>query len=305
MNFAAETHVDRSISDPQDFIRTDVLGTHTLLEAARELGVGRYLQISTDEVYGSIEQGSFTEASPLCPSQPLLGQQGRRRLVVLSYVTTFGTPALITRSSNNYGPWQYPEKIVPLFVTNAIDDQPLPVYGDGLNVRDWLLVDDNCAGIDLVLRRGEPGEVYNIGGGHEVPNIELTREILRLLGKPETLVRWVADRPGHDRRYSVDCSKLRALGWAPQARLRPGPGAHREPGTRTTSSGGGPSSRASTATTTSASTRASSESRRAAAQRCARRQACSSRSTIVLVPPTANISGRSENSMRQRSEQNR
>jgi dTDP-glucose 4,6-dehydratase len=222
VNFAAETHVDRSISDPQDFIRTDVLGTQTLLEAVRELGIGRYLQISTDEVYGSIEQGSFTESSPLCPSSPYSASKAGADMVVLSYVTTFGTPALITRSSNNYGPWQYPEKIVPLFVTNAIDNQPLPVYGDGLNVRDWLFVDDNCAGIDLVLRRGEPGEVYNIGGGHEVPNIELTREILRLLGKHETLVRWVTDRPGHDRRYSVDCSKLRALGWAPQASFAQG-----------------------------------------------------------------------------------
>ena len=216
VNFAAETHVDRSISDPQDFIRTDVLGTHTLLEAVRELGIGRYVQISTDEVYGSIDRGSFTEESPLRPSSPYSASKAGADMVVLSYVTTYGTPALITRSSNNYGPNQYPEKIVPLFATNAIDDLPLPVYGDGLNVRDWLYVEDNCAGVDLVLRKGQPGHVYNIGGGHEVPNIELTREILRLLGKDEALIRWVDDRPGHDRRYSIDCSKLRALGWTPR-----------------------------------------------------------------------------------------
>ncbi len=216
VNFAAETHVDRSISHPQDFIRTDVLGTHTLLEAVRQLGIGRYVQISTDEVYGSIAQGSFTEGSPLSPSSPYSASKAGADLVVLSYVATYGTPALITRSTNNYGPNQYPEKVVPLFVTNALDGLPLPVYGDGLNVRDWLYVEDNCAGIDLVLRDGEPGHVYNIGGGHEVANIDLTRQILRLLGKGEALIRWVDDRPGHDRRYSVDCSKLRALGWAPR-----------------------------------------------------------------------------------------
>jgi dTDP-glucose 4,6-dehydratase len=194
-----------------------VLGTHTLLEAVRELDLPRYLQIGTDEVYGSIDSGSFTEDSPLRPSSPYSASKAGADMVVMSYVTTYGTPALITRSSNNYGPWQYPEKIIPLFVSNAIDGLPLPVYGDGMNVRDWLYVEDNCAGIDLVLRKGEPGQAYNIGGEHEVPNIELTREILRLVGKDESLIRWVADRPGHDRRYSVDCSKLKALGWAPQA----------------------------------------------------------------------------------------
>jgi dTDP-glucose 4,6-dehydratase len=216
VNFAAETHVDRSISGPQDFISTDVLGTYTLLEAVRELGVDRYLQISTDEVYGSIDVGSFTEESSLCPSSPYSASKAGADMVVMSYVTTYGTPALITRSSNNYGPRQYPEKVVPLFVTNAIDDLPLPVYGDGMNVRDWLYVEDNCAGIDLVLRKGALGQAYNIGGGHEVPNVELTREILHLLGKDEALIRWVTDRPGHDRRYSIDCSKLKDLGWAPQ-----------------------------------------------------------------------------------------
>jgi len=216
VNFAAETHVDRSISDPQDFIRTDVLGTHTLLEAVRELGVGRYLQVSTDEVYGSIERGSFREDSVLAPSSPYSASKAGADLLVLAYHGTFATPVLITRSSNNYGPYQYPEKIVPLFVTNALDDEPLPVYGDGRNVRDWLYVEDNCAAIDLVLHKGEPGHVYNVGGGNEVENLDLTRRILDLLGKDHSLVRYVPDRPGHDRRYSVDCAKLQALGWAPR-----------------------------------------------------------------------------------------
>ncbi len=216
VNFAAETHVDRSISDPQDFIRTDVLGTHTLLEAVRELGVGRYLQVSTDEVYGSIEEGAFTEDSPLDPSSPYSASKAAGDLLALACHRTFGTPVLVTRSSNNYGPYQYPEKIVPLFITNALDDEPLPVYGDGRNVRDWLYVEDNCAAIDLVLREGVPGTVYNVGGGVEVENLELTRRILELLGKDAGLVRFVADRPGHDRRYALDCSRLRALGWTPR-----------------------------------------------------------------------------------------
>ncbi len=215
VNFAAETHVDRSISDPQDFIRTDVLGTHTLLEAVRELGVGRHLQVSTDEVYGSIDEGSFTEDSDLDPSSPYSASKAGADLLVLAYHRTYRTPVLITRSSNNYGPFQYPEKIVPLFITNALDDEPLPLYGDGRNVRDWLYVEDNCAAIDLVLREGEPGNVYNVGGGNEVENLDLTRRILELLGKDAGLVRHVTDRPGHDRRYAVDCTKLRSLGWAP------------------------------------------------------------------------------------------
>jgi len=215
VNFAAETHVDRSISGPQDFIRTDVLGTHTLLEAVRELGVTRYLQISTDEVYGSTTSGSFTEESGLDPSSPYSASKAAADLLVLAYHRTYGTPALITRSSNNYGPWQYPEKIIPLFISNAIDGQPLPVYGDGLNVRDWLHVDDNCAAIDLVLSDGVAGQAYNIGGGNEIDNLTLTGRILDALGKPHALIRFVTDRPGHDRRYSVDCAKLRALGWRP------------------------------------------------------------------------------------------
>ena len=215
VNFAAETHVDRSISGPQDFISTDVLGTHTLLEAVRELAIARYVQISTDEVYGSTETGSFTEESDLVPSSPYSASKAGADLLVLAYHRTYGAPVLITRSSNNFGPWQYPEKIIPLFIINAIDDQALPVYGDGLNVRDWLYVDDNCAGIDAVLRKGALGEVYNIGGGNEVRNLALTRQILELLGKSPELIRFVADRPGHDRRYSIDCGKLQALGWRP------------------------------------------------------------------------------------------
>ena len=222
VNFAAETHVDRSISGPQDFIRTDVLGTHTLLEAVRELGVKRYLQISTDEVYGSTETGSFDEDSVLDPSSPYSASKAAGELLVLAYHRTFGAPVLLTRSSNNYGPWQYPEKIIPLFITNAIDDQPLPVYGDGLNVRDWLHVDDNCAAVDVVLREGRDGEVYNIGGGSEVKNLALTRQILKLLGKGPDLIRFVADRPGHDRRYSIDCGKVRALGWRPTTSFEAG-----------------------------------------------------------------------------------
>jgi dTDP-glucose 4,6-dehydratase len=192
-----------------------VLGTHTLLEAVRELAIARYVQISTDEVYGSTETGSFTEESDLAPSSPYSASKAGADLLVLAYHRTYEAPVLITRSSNNYGPWQYPEKIIPLFITNAIDDQALPVYGDGLNVRDWLYVDDNCAGIDAVLRKGALGEVYNIGGGNEVRNLALTRQILELLGKSPELIRFVADRPGHDRRYSIDCGKLQALGWHP------------------------------------------------------------------------------------------
>ena len=222
VNFAAETHVDRSISGPQDFIRTDVLGTHTLLEAVRELGVTRYLQISTDEVYGSTESGSFTEESELDPSSPYSASKAGGDLLVLAYHRTFGSPVLITRSSNNYGPYQYPEKVVPLFVTNAIDGDALPVYGDGLNVRDWLYVEDNCAAIDVVLRKGAVGEAYNIGGGNEVKNLTLTRQILKLLGKSPELIRFVSDRPGHDRRYSIDCAKVRALGWRPTTPFQKG-----------------------------------------------------------------------------------
>ena len=216
VNFAAETHVDRSITAPEDFIRTDVLGTHVLLEAVRAGGVGRYLQVSTDEVYGDVESGSSREGDPLRPSSPYSASKAAADLMVLAYRRTFGCPVLITRSSNNYGPRQYPEKLVPLFVTNLLDGEPVPVYGDGANVRDWLYVTDNCRAIDLVLRRGADGEVYNVGGGHELANLDLTRALLGALGAGDEMIRWVADRAGHDRRYSVDCSRLRALGWTPE-----------------------------------------------------------------------------------------
>jgi dTDP-glucose 4,6-dehydratase len=216
VNFAAETHVDRSISGPQDFIRTDVLGTQVLLEAVRALGVGRYLQVSTDEVYGSIMQGSFREADPLRPSSPYSASKAAADLLVLAYRQTYDLPVLITRSSNNYGPYQYPEKIVPLFITNALEGKPLPVYGDGRNVRDWIYVDDNCAAIDQVLRHGAAGEVYNVGGGNEIENLQLTQVILDELGLGREVLRFVADRPGHDRRYSIACEKVRALGWQPR-----------------------------------------------------------------------------------------
>jgi len=216
INFAAETHVDRSISGPHDFIRTDVLGTHVLLEAARERQVARYVQVSTDEVYGSIEQGSFSETSPLHPASPYSASKAGADLLVLAYHTTYGLPVLITRSSNNYGPYQYPEKIIPLFVTNALEGLPLPLYGDGLNVRDWIHVADHCAALDLVLRHGTAGQIYNIGAGNERTNLELAHTLLDLLGLSRDLIQPVPDRPGHDRRYSVDCTKLKELGWQPR-----------------------------------------------------------------------------------------
>jgi dTDP-glucose 4,6-dehydratase len=215
VNFAAESHVDRSIDTPDAFIQTDVHGTFVLLEAARRHGHARYLQVSTDEVYGNVATGSSLEADPLRPRSPYSASKAAGDLLVLAYHATYGLPTLITRSSNNFGPFQYPEKIIPLFVTNAIDDEPLPLYGDGQQVRDWLFVTDHCEAIAVVLERGEPGEVYNVGGGTELTNLELTQAILGLLDKPASLVRRVDDRPGHDRRYSVDSSKARALGWVP------------------------------------------------------------------------------------------
>jgi dTDP-glucose 4,6-dehydratase len=216
VNFAAESHVDRSLVEPDAFLRTDVFGVFTLLEAVRDLKIPRLVHISTDEVYGSVPTGSSTEHDPVRPSNPYSASKASGDLLALSYWKTHGVPVVITRSSNNFGPYQYPEKVVPLFITNALDDQPLPLYGDGRNVRDWLYVLDNCAAIDLVLRRGRDGEIYNIGGGHEVENVVLTHEILRLTGKPDMLIRRVTDRPGHDRRYSVDSAKIAQLGWAPR-----------------------------------------------------------------------------------------
>ena len=215
VNFAAESHVDRSIEEPDAFIRTDVYGTFVLLEAARRHGHTRYLQISTDEVYGNVPEGSSTEDDPPRPRSPYAASKAGGDHFVAAYHTTYGLPTLLTRASNNFGPYQYPEKIIPLFITNAIDDQPLPLYGDGQQIRDWLYVDDHCDALELVLAQGIPGETYNVGGGNELTNLSLTRTILELLDKPMTLVRRVEDRPGHDRRYSVDCSKLRRLGWKP------------------------------------------------------------------------------------------
>ncbi|HXD95964.1 MAG TPA: dTDP-glucose 4,6-dehydratase [Candidatus Acidoferrum sp.] len=216
VNFAAPSHVDRSILDPDEFLRTNVLGVHVLLEAVRQLRIPRMLHVSTDEVYGSIATGAAREDAPLQPSNPYSAAKASGDLLALACWHTHGVPVVITRSSNNFGPYQYPEKLVPLFVTNALEDRPLPIYGDGRQVRDWLYVLDNCAAIDLVLRRGRDGEVYNIGGGHEVANLSITREILRLLRKPESLIQPVTDRPGHDRRYALDATKIGRLGWAPR-----------------------------------------------------------------------------------------
>jgi len=215
VNFAAESHVDRSIGGPADFIQTDVYGTYVLLEASRQHGVGRYLQISTDEVYGSIEEGSFVETDMLEPSSPYSASKAGGDMQVMAYNTTYGLPTIITRSSNNFGPYQYPEKIIPLFITNLVEGKKVPLYGDGMNVRDWIYVTDNCEGIDTVLHKGEVGEIYNIGGGNERSNIFITKKILELLGKSEDMIEPVADRLGHDRRYSIDCSKAMALGWKP------------------------------------------------------------------------------------------
>lgn len=215
VSFAAETHVDRSLAQPGSFITTDVYGVYVLLEAARRSGAHRFLLVSTDEVYGSVPTGSSRETDALDPRSPYSASKAGGELLARAYFSSYGVPVLITRGSNTFGPYQYPEKMLPLFVTNAIDDQPLPLYGDGLNVRDWLYVADHCAAVDLVLHEGKPGEVYNVGGGNERTNLEMTERILELLGKPRSLIRFVEDRPGHDRRYSLDCAKIRALGWQP------------------------------------------------------------------------------------------
>jgi dTDP-glucose 4,6-dehydratase len=217
VHFAAETHVDRSIQGAADFITTDVIGTFVLLEAAREApGLRRFVQISTDEVYGTVPAGASKETDELKPRNPYSASKAGADRLAYSYWATYGVPVIITRASNNYGPYQFPEKVIPLFITNAIDAQSVPLYGDGLNVRDWLHVADHCRGIDVAIERGTPGEVYNIGGGNEVANIDLTRRILGLVGQPETLIRPVTDRPGHDRRYCLDTAKLRGLGWQPE-----------------------------------------------------------------------------------------
>jgi dTDP-glucose 4,6-dehydratase len=216
LNFAAETHVDRSITDAAPFIRTNVEGTRVLLDAARKYQVPRFIQVSTDEVYGSLEPGDppFTEESPLAPNSPYAASKAGADLLCRAYHRTYGLPVIITRCSNNFGPYQFPEKLIPLTITNALENKPIPVYGNGQNIRDWLYVEDHCRALELVLLKGRPGEVYNIGGGEEMQNIELVRLLVRLLGKGEELITFVADRPGHDRRYALDTAKItRQLGW--------------------------------------------------------------------------------------------
>jgi dTDP-glucose 4,6-dehydratase len=221
VNFAAETHVDRSISEPDAFVTTHALGTYVLLEAARERGL-RYVQVSTDEVYGSIETGSFTEQSPLQPSSPYSATKAGADLLVASYHHTFGLEALICRGSNNYGPYQYPEKLIPLMVLNALHGDKLPVYGDGMQVRNWIYVEDFARGIGTVLAKGVPGEVYNVGGPDEAPNLEVVKKIIEYTGAGEELIEYVTDRPGHDRRYSLGSEKVKGLGWEAQVRFAEG-----------------------------------------------------------------------------------
>jgi dTDP-glucose 4,6-dehydratase len=224
VNFAAESHVDRSILDSGPFIRTNVVGTQVLLDAAREFRVPVYIQVSTDEVYGSLgPDGYFTETTPLAPSSPYSASKAAADLLVLAYQHTFGIPAMITRCSNNYGPYQFPEKLIPLFITRLLQDQKVPVYGDGQQVRDWIHVRDHCAGIEAVRQKGRIGEVYNLGGRCERTNLQMTHLLLQLLGKPQSLIEHVKDRPGHDRRYAIDCSKAeRELGWTPTIPLEVG-----------------------------------------------------------------------------------
>jgi dTDP-glucose 4,6-dehydratase len=216
VHFAAESHVDRSITKASEFVRTNVLGTHNLLECARHHPVTRFIHISTDEVYGSTLKGSFTEKDILSPSSPYSASKAGSDLLVLSYFTTYKLPVIITRCTNNFGPCQYPEKLIPLFVTNLIAGRKVPVYGTGKNVRDWIHVSDHCRAVEFLLKKGIPGEIYNIGGGNEKTNIEITEKILTLLKKDKSWIEFVTDRPGHDFRYSLDCSKLLKMGWSPR-----------------------------------------------------------------------------------------
>ncbi len=224
VNFAAESHVDRSIADAGAFLATNVVGTQVLLDVARAHGVARFLQVSTDEVYGSLgPTGAFSEETPLAPNSPYAASKAAADLLVRAAHHTHGLPTLVTRCSNNYGPYQFPEKLIPLFVTNALADEPLPLYGDGRQVRDWIHVEDHCRGVDLVLRQGRVGEVYNLGGGNERENVDIAALILEALGKPKTLVRHVTDRLGHDRRYAIDARKIeRELGWKPRREFASG-----------------------------------------------------------------------------------
>jgi len=222
VNFAAESHVDRSILDPAPFIDTNIKGTQVLLEAARQHGISRFVQVSTDEVYGSLGPADppFTEESPLRPNSPYAASKAAADMMVRAYYKTYGVPSVVTRCSNNYGPYQFPEKLIPLMITNALEDKPLPVYGDGQNVRDWIHVEDHCRAIDLVIQGGQAGEVYNIGASCEMKNLDVVRAVLEVLGKPESLITFVPDRPGHDRRYAIDATKIsKELGWKPRYRL--------------------------------------------------------------------------------------
>jgi len=215
VHFAAESHVDRSIADPEVFVRTNCLGTDSVLAAARQAEVAKVVHVSTDEVYGSVPEGSSKETDPLAPSSPYAATKAGSDHLALAYFVTYGLPVLVSRSSNNYGPWQNPEKVIPLFMTNLLSGRKVPLYGDGLHSRDWLFVQDNCAALELLLDRGQPGQIYNVGSGHPLPNVELTRMILELAGAGPEWVERVPDRPGHDRRYCVDSTKVRSLGWEP------------------------------------------------------------------------------------------
>jgi len=219
VHFAAETHVDRSIIDAGSFVLTDVFGSYRLLEAAKKFGIDRFVHISTDEVYGSIEDGVFAEDDNLEPRNPYSASKAGAEMLARSYFITHQLPVVITRSSNNFGPYQYPEKFIPLFVINALKNKPLPLYGDGKNVRDWLYVIDNCEAIDIILHKGKTGEIYNIGGGNERMNIDVARMILKSLGMPESLIKFVEDRKGHDRRYALDSGKIKKLGWKPESKF--------------------------------------------------------------------------------------
>jgi len=216
VNFAAESHVDRSILDASPFIETNVKGTQVLLEGAKKHGIRRFIQVSTDEVYGSIDSGGFTEQSTLSPSSPYSASKAAADLLCLAYFKTHHLPVIITRCTNNLGPYQFPEKLIPLAITNALEDKPIPVYGDGLNIRDWIFVSDHCRALDVVIRKGKPGEIYNVGGGNEKTNLEIIRKLLELLNKPQSLIQFVSDRPAHDRRYALDCTRISTeLGWKP------------------------------------------------------------------------------------------
>jgi dTDP-glucose 4,6-dehydratase len=220
VNFAAESHVDRSIMDASPFVDTNIKGAQVLLEGARDHKVQRFLQVSTDEVYGSRDEGYFTESSPLNPSSPYSASKAAADLLCLAYYKTHGLPVLITRCTNNYGPFQFPEKLIPLIITNLLEDKPVPVYGDGLNRRDWIYVEDHCRALEAVILKGRPGQVYNIAGGQESANLEIIKMLLGIMGKPEKLITFVNDRPAHDRRYAIDCSKINGeLGWVPRYSL--------------------------------------------------------------------------------------